>query len=73
LVTNVSANTWVRITVIGSAGLLGNKVFVLAPSQAKTVGFDGLDQITAVSSVPVTMPIANGAVAASAPAILAAP
>jgi hypothetical protein len=72
LVTNMSSSTAVRI-VITAVGTTGTKTYLVLPTQAVSVGFDGLDQISAISSVPVTLPIVQGAVEVSTLTANAAP
>ena len=64
LVTNYS-NTPVRI-VVTAAGTLGSKTYLVLPTQAVAVGFDGADQIASVSSEPVLLGAVAGAFEVSA-------
>ena len=70
-VTNASNSTWIRITIV-AVGTTGSKAYLVAPTQAVSVGFAGADQITAISSVPVVMPTTQGAVEVTTLATLAA-
>lgn len=59
LITNYS-EVPVRITVT-AATMLGSKVYLVLPTQAVSVGFDGADPITAIVSEPVELGTTAGA------------
>jgi len=61
VVTNNSANTPIRIGVT-AATTLGSKVFLVYPKQSVSVWFAANDPITAITSVPVTLPAVQWAV-----------
>lgn len=70
LVTNYS-NTPIRVTVT-AATMLGSKVYLVLPTQAVAVGFDGADPISAITSEPVDLGATAGAFEVSALTAVAA-